>query len=163
MDIQMPVIDGYEATKQIRVNTQDQDVAIIALTASAFEENRQRILQVGCDDFVAKPFEEAVLFEKMSQYLGVRYIYAEINQQQLPELKSQSQRLTPANLQVMPADWITKVHEAALMIDDEKLYQLFQEIPRQEHELADMLKDLVDNFHLETIVNLTDAIMKNKS
>ncbi|BBD59805.1 multi-sensor hybrid histidine kinase [Nostoc sp. HK-01] len=159
MDIQMPVMNGYEATKQIRAHTQSKVLAIIALTASAFEEDRQEILQVGCDDFVAKPFEETVLFDKMAQYLGVRYIYAENQQQNPPELKHQSPKLTVSDLADMPANWIAQVHEAALMIDDEKLYQLFQEIPANKAQLAAALKDLVDNFHLETVINLTKTIL----
>jgi hypothetical protein len=45
--------------------------------------------------------------------------------------------------------------EAALVIDDGKLYELLKQIPQSEQQLAEALKDLVDNFHLETIVNLT--------
>ncbi|MBE9207350.1 response regulator [Nostoc sp. LEGE 06077] len=160
MDIQMPVMNGYEATKQIRAHAQSKVLAIIALTASAFEEDRQVILQVGCDDFVAKPFEETVLFDKMAKYLGVRYIYAENNQQELPELKPPYQKVTLSDLAEMPTTWITQVHEAAVIIDDEKLYQLFQEIPTSKHHIADALKDLVENFHLETILNLTEDIIK---
>jgi len=162
MDIQMPVMNGYEATKQIRAHTQSKVLAIIALTASAFEEDRQGILQVGCDDFVAKPFEENVLFDKMAQYLGVRYVYAENYQQNPPKSKYKFQKLTLSDLAEMPANWIAKVYESAMMIDDEKLYQLFQEIPASKYQLADTLKDLVDNFHLETIVNLTEEILKAK-
>ncbi|ALF52723.1 histidine kinase [Nostoc piscinale CENA21] len=158
MDIQMPVMNGYEATKQIRAHTQNKVLAIIALTASAFAEDREIILQIGCDDFVAKPFEETVLLEKMAQYLGVRYVYAENHQQKLPESKHQSQKLTPSDLADMPASWLAQVYEAALMIDDEKLYQLFQEIPASQYQLAETLKDLVDNFHLETIINLLKDI-----
>ncbi|MBD2297658.1 response regulator [Nostoc sp. FACHB-190] len=159
MDIQMPVMNGYEATKQIRAHNQNQILAIIALTASAFVEDREVILQIGCDDFVAKPFEETVLLEKMAQYLGVRYVYAENHQPKFPESKHQSQKLTTSDLADMPASWLAQVYEAALIIDDEKLYQLFQEIPASKSQLAEALKDLVDNFHLETIINLLKDIL----
>jgi two-component system sensor histidine kinase/response regulator len=115
MDMQMPVMDGYEATKEIkkaqarkllakRGETQDEtslewgfqlqnceyqtddsfhplslthhtSTVIIALTASAFEEQRLAILEAGCDDFLRKPFREEQLFEKIAHYIGVRYIY----------------------------------------------------------------------------------------
>lgn len=58
MDVQMPVMDGYEATKHIRAwetDTQQKHRSIIALTADAFEEDRQRCLNAGMDDFLAKP------------------------------------------------------------------------------------------------------------
>ena len=54
MDMQMPVMDGYEATKKIKADPLGQDTVIISLTASAFEE----ILKIGGDAFVRKPFQE---------------------------------------------------------------------------------------------------------
>ncbi|HCF29323.1 MAG TPA: hybrid sensor histidine kinase/response regulator, partial [Cyanobacteria bacterium UBA11049] len=75
MDMRMPVMNGYEATQRIKSHVKGQATAILALTASTFEEERAIVLSAGCDDFVRKPFQENVLFEKMTQYLGVRYIY----------------------------------------------------------------------------------------
>jgi CheY-like chemotaxis protein len=66
MDIQIPVMNWYEATKQIRAINQGRNIIMIALTASAFEEDKQAILQVSCDDIISKPFEEKMLFEKMA-------------------------------------------------------------------------------------------------
>jgi PAS domain S-box-containing protein len=77
MDMRMPVMDGYEATKQIKSHLKGQATVIIALTASAFEEDRTMILSAGCDDFVRKPFQEEVLLEKIATHLGVRYVYEE--------------------------------------------------------------------------------------
>ncbi|WP_066384107.1 ATP-binding protein [Anabaena sp. CA = ATCC 33047] len=155
MDIQMPVMDGYEATKEIRAMSEGKDIKIIALTANAFQEDKQAVLNAGCDDFVAKPFEETVLFNKMAQYLNLHYVYADNSLLIPPETPKKLQKLTAADLQVMSANWIAQVHEAALLIDDAKLYNLFNQIPASEQQLAEALKDLVDNFHLETIVNLT--------
>lgn len=77
MDLQMPILDGYEATKQIKAIGQNTPV-IIALTGSVFEEERAVALAAGCDDFVRKPFRTEMIFEKMAEYLGVRYMYTEI-------------------------------------------------------------------------------------
>ncbi|MBD2694685.1 AAA family ATPase [Anabaena catenula] len=79
MDMRMPLMDGYTATKKIQAMQQtksDQKTVIIALTASAFEEQRTEILAAGCNDFVRKPFSADVIFEKIAQYLGVQYVYA---------------------------------------------------------------------------------------
>lgn len=158
MDIQMPVMNGYEATKQIRAMTPEKKIIMIALTASAFAEDKQAILEVGCDDIIAKPFEENILFEKMAQHLDLRYVYAENNQhKKQPKLTNKLTKLTVSNLQVMPLDWIAQVHTAARIIDDVKLYQLFAQIPPEHQQLADTLKNLVDNFQIETIINLTSA------
>ena len=80
MDMRMPVMDGYEATQRIKETTEGQKTKILALTASAFEEEKAIILSAGCDDFVRKPFKEEVLFDKMTEHLGVQYLYAESNQ-----------------------------------------------------------------------------------
>jgi signal transduction histidine kinase/CheY-like chemotaxis protein/ligand-binding sensor domain-containing protein len=78
MDIRMPVVDGFGATRAIRAaEGDDKHTVVIALTASAFEHDRERILAAGCDDFVAKPFLEETLFEKLSHHLGVQWIYDE--------------------------------------------------------------------------------------
>ncbi|MCL1465209.1 hybrid sensor histidine kinase/response regulator [Argonema galeatum] len=77
MDMRMPVMDGYEATKHIKTHTKGQATAIIALTASVFEEEKAVVLSAGCDDFLRKPFREADIFEVMHKHLGVHYIYDE--------------------------------------------------------------------------------------
>ncbi len=78
MDILMPVMDGYIATKEIRKTAVGKDIVIIALSASAFEEQQVKVRLVGCDDFVGKPFQEAEIFDKMAQHLGLRYLYEEV-------------------------------------------------------------------------------------
>ncbi|CAN1212839.1 hypothetical protein TUMEXPCC7403_21720 [Tumidithrix helvetica PCC 7403] len=78
MDMRMPKVDGYMATSQIRTKERQQQKAptkILALTASAFEEERTRVLAVGCDDFIRKPYQEKIILQKLTEHLGVQYIY----------------------------------------------------------------------------------------
>lgn len=75
MDIRMPVMDGYEATRQIRALPGGDRVKIVALTASVFQERLGDILDSGCDDILIKPFEEENLFRMMGDLLHVRYRY----------------------------------------------------------------------------------------
>lgn len=67
MDIKMPNMDGLDATKAIREIS--KDVPIIALTAFAFENDRQQALAVGCNSFLTKPISKVVLLEMLDQYL----------------------------------------------------------------------------------------------
>ncbi len=77
MDIRMPEINGYEATQYIKNNDNGRRTVIIALTASAFEEERTQILAAGCDDFVRKPFRDTDIFEHMAKHLNIAYLYQE--------------------------------------------------------------------------------------
>ena len=77
MDMRMPVMDGYEATRRIKATTRGQATVIIALTATAFEEDREQILLEGCDDFVRKPFRKDEIYDMLAKHLGVRFLYEE--------------------------------------------------------------------------------------
>lgn len=71
MDCRMPVMDGYEATRQIRALPEPSStVPIIALTASAFKEDRIRAERAGMDDFLAKPFQDAELVQKCFSWMN---------------------------------------------------------------------------------------------
>jgi CheY-like chemotaxis protein len=78
MDMRMPIMDGYEATKNIKSTTKGNATAIIALTASVIEAEKAMILSVGCDDFLQKPFKESTIFQSLTKHLGVKYIYEEL-------------------------------------------------------------------------------------
>jgi signal transduction histidine kinase/CheY-like chemotaxis protein/ligand-binding sensor domain-containing protein len=80
MDKRMGGLDGLEATRRIRAEEKAAGrprIPILALSASALEHERGEILAAGCDDFVAKPFREATIFNRIAQHLGVRYTYEE--------------------------------------------------------------------------------------
>ncbi|MFC2074178.1 response regulator [Campylobacterota bacterium] len=69
MDINMPVLDGVEATKQIRASTNNKDIPIIALTANAMKEDVEYYKEAGMNDHVAKPIESERLEKALSNYL----------------------------------------------------------------------------------------------
>ena len=71
MDLQMPIMDGYEASKQIRLNPEFATLPIIALTANNFQEDKDRCFDVGMNDFLSKPVSLNILKEKISAWLSV--------------------------------------------------------------------------------------------
>jgi PAS domain S-box-containing protein len=169
MDICMPIMDGYEAIKQIKkaekkivsrfkvknkkqqINTIDAPSTItIALTASALEEQREAILKSGCDDFIGKPFPEKVLYEKIADHLGVRYVYQAENK---TEEQIQPLSLKRNDFSIMPLEWQKKLHWGAVIMDDELIMELTQEIPESHSDLAKNLINLIDNFRLDIIID----------
>ena len=70
MDMQMPNVNGLEATKGIREIPQYRDVPIIAMTANAFAEDRARCFEAGMNDFLTKPFNPATLFTTLLRALS---------------------------------------------------------------------------------------------
>lgn len=162
MDIQMPVMDGYETTRQIRERKSGKDVVIIALTAYAFEEDYTTSIQAGCNDHITKPFLETVLFNKIAHYLGVRYRYSEEALSGSDKQSFFQKSLTAKDLQAMSPEWIIQAHQAALDLNDAKLYNLIAQISSQDQVFANILKYLVDNFQLEAIATLTQTQESDK-
>ena len=70
MDMSLPVIDGWEATRRLKSAGATARIPIIALTAHAFSDDRDKALAAGCDDFDTKPIELPRLLEKMERLLG---------------------------------------------------------------------------------------------
>ncbi len=155
MDLRMPVMDGYEATKQIKEHLKGQSTAIIALTASAFDKERAVILSAGCDDFVRKPFQEEAIFEMMTRHLGIRFIYEDQNQSLPPQPEMLQEELTSEALSVMPAQWLVQLHQAAALAKAKPIFQLLEQIPESHAALANTLTDLVNNFRFDKLMDLT--------
>ncbi|HAZ46363.1 MAG TPA: histidine kinase [Cyanobacteria bacterium UBA11369] len=162
MDMLMPVMDGYEATKRIKSTTKGQATAVIALTASVLEEQRAIVLSAGCDDFVRKPFQQQAIFEIMAKYLGVSYIYQEKESPSRPENVTNKLLNLTVVLAGMSKKWIVKLHKAALDADSELVSQLIEEIPSS-HALELMtLRNWVNKFQFEMILDLTEPFLDKK-
>ncbi|MBD1813769.1 PAS domain S-box protein, partial [Microcoleus sp. FACHB-DQ6] len=167
MDMQMPVIDGYEATRQIKAKIQDEATPIVALTASAFEEERAIVLSSGCDDFVSKPFQEEVIFAKMAEHLGVQYIYEDLPNFTLSQLEGQDLSVKEGEktenlrttLATMPAEWVIQLHQGAIDADAELILSLVAAIPESNTSFAETIADWANNFRFDKITNLTEEII----
>lgn len=153
MDMRMPVMNGYEATEKIKSHLKGQATIIIALTASTLEEEKAIVLSAGCDDFVRKPFREAIIFEKMAQYIGVSYLYEELREAKSTECE-EIEKLTAEALAIMSDEWLQALSEAAELINNELIAQLLTEIPQENQNLVQAIQKQVDDFDFERIMNL---------
>jgi CheY-like chemotaxis protein len=69
MDMSLPVMDGYDATRAIKADPELAGIIIIGLSAHAMSGDKEKALAAGCDDYLTKPLDEDLLFEKLEQYL----------------------------------------------------------------------------------------------
>ncbi len=158
MDMRMPVMDGYTATGEIRRRQRpDQQVVIIALTASAFEEDRQDMLAAGCDDFIRKPFKEAELRAKIHTYLGLEFIERPPESPESAALGSDPPMTavdSHANLRQMPDAWQEQLYQAALQGNDTQIFRLIDQIPADGVSLMFYLTELTVQFRFDQILAL---------
>ncbi|MBE9185349.1 response regulator [Microcoleus sp. LEGE 07076] len=161
MDMQMPVMNGYEATRQIKSRPLGKETVIVALTASAFEEERATILAAGCDDFMRKPFEAKMLFAVIEKYLGVRYIYEEPVDTILENESELSGVASCPSVEIqmgkMPSEWLDNINEAAHECYDDKILRLIEEMPGEFAGAAKVLTDLAHDFLFDDIIELAKS------
>lgn len=162
MDIRMPIMDGYEATRRIKAAEIDPVPTIIAITASAFEEERTQATAAGCDGFVRKPFKVAQIFNTISAHLPVKYLYrADSALVRAPLVTSVGDADADikggAMLKTMPEDWQKALRQAATRGSDEHVLQLIKVVPQQYAPLPQKLACWARDFQFDAILQLLDA------
>ncbi|MEG4484803.1 PAS domain S-box protein [Microcoleus sp. D2_18a_B4] len=161
MDMRMPVMDGYEATKQIKTTTGGQATAIVALTASVLEEERAVILSAGCDDFMRKPFREEDIFVAMGKHLGVRYIYEDPTAVSAAGVDESSlDVLTPEAFASLSPDWRAQLKQSILSVEMEAIATSIAQIGTVNPSLAGKLQDCINNFEYDRILDIIELSEK---
>jgi two-component system cell cycle response regulator DivK len=69
MDFQLPILDGYEATRRIKANPATRDIPVIAVTSYALSGDEAKAMEVGCSGYIAKPFSPRKLLAKVREFL----------------------------------------------------------------------------------------------
>ena len=158
MDMRMPAMDGYEATRHIKSHSRDQQTIIIALTASVFEEQREKILAAGCDDFVLKPFPEQIIFDKLTKHLGVKFTYARKsnNLRNISEDKK-TKLLSFADLSSLAPDLVSQLNQAAIAVDAEQIERLIVQIPDSHQHINQAIGEMLARYDFDAIINLTES------
>jgi signal transduction histidine kinase/DNA-binding NarL/FixJ family response regulator len=163
MDMRMPMMDGYEATKQIRLqerNRKDeqakiqtgQTTAIVAVTAHTLEKERTTALRVGCDDFIHKPFREADIFDTLHKHIGVRFVYAEST---ATSSETKVEILTPEAIAALPPDLVANLRQAIYNLDVELMQTLIAQISELNQPLATAIASLAKDFKYRQLLDLT--------
>lgn len=152
MDLRLPILDGLSATRLIK--QMENPPVVIALTANAFDEDRDLALRAGCDDFVHKPYREASIFKKMALHLEVEYHY----QDKVP-LKSTIPTLNVDHLAQMPHPWLVQLHQATNNLDQHMVELLLDELDDTAQPLQEALRHLVYEFRYDEILAVTHPLI----
>jgi CheY-like chemotaxis protein len=151
MDMQMPTMNGYEATTKIRQLEGGDTVKIIALTASVFVDQHKNIIDAGCDAVMHKPFHIQEIFAALTKYLGVEFLFQEERREtaRLPASK-----ITPEMIAILSLTLRQQLLQAALELDTEEIDAIIEQIRPAEPDIATSLDAMVKNFQFEQILEL---------
>lgn len=154
MDMRMPVMNGYEATKHIRSVTKNKSIVIIAVTASSLEEERSIVIAAGCNDFIRKPYKETDIFGALQKYIQVRFIYDEIGTTTTTTIEREQENLIPAALKKLPIDLVNDFVEALIALDVELIENFITQIRQLNEPLANAITVFTNNFQYEQLLHL---------
>jgi PAS domain S-box-containing protein len=160
MDWRMPVMDGLEATKRIRALPYGKEPRIVALTASAFTEQRNKIMASGHDEYISKPFRTDEIFGCLQRLLGVEFIYAEQAQQ---ATTGKPPEVSPGQLQALAPTMFGALQQAVIELDVERSKALIGEIAEVDPSLATGLLHYVDALEFRTLQRLLEHSVQGGS
>ena len=152
MDMRMPGVTGLEATLRIKRSSGGKETVVIALTASAFEEDPATAKAAGCNDFVRKPIRMPEIFAKLREHLGVVYTYETPNSTGEHTLASDA-------LARLPTPWLVALQAACMQADLDELRALIAKIHADAPETADALDELARRFNYDLILELTQVAL----
>jgi len=160
MDLVMPVMDGFEATRRIRQTPALQNVIVIALSASVFEHNRQQSLEAGCNDFIPKPIRVENLLEQLRIHLRLEWIYAGDGPRELLQAKTV---IMAETLVGPPAAEAAALFDLAMMGDIKGILQRVETIEKlgaQFKPFAGELRRLAKEYRMKEIRELVKPFVQ---
>jgi CheY-like chemotaxis protein len=160
MDINMPVMDGMAATQAIKASDRGAKTPVIAVTASVFEERRQEIMGCGADDFIAKPFRYAEVFEKIGRHLQLAYRYDRPlapSAPSAPQMEPGAAALRAESLAGLPRALVEAMLSATRSGDITRLLDLIGMVSATHPVVAEGLHALADHFDYDRLQQLFEG------
>jgi PAS domain S-box-containing protein len=159
MDVRMPVMNGLEATRKIRAHPEGAKPVIIALSASALEQDKSSVMQSGMDGFLSKPCREDELLRAIQDHLHLNYIYA--NEQPDPHAKSVG-TAKPSHdfesLKSLGPELISKLQQAILNGEKHAIDELILRAAKNDAQSASTLKGLADRYEYDALLHLLEEV-----
>lgn len=157
MDIRMPVMTGYEATPLIKSSPECKDTLVVALTANVFDEDKKKILSVGCDDLLAKPVREDEILSTLHRLLGVKFVYDDDTlQPESPSAAVNGRQDVLRGLKETAPQWRLRLRSATVHADVAGVVTVIDQIRSQKPHLAEVLSTMANNFEHDALLALLD-------
>lgn len=165
MDMRMPVMDGYQATRYIRSQPQGNATTIIALTASSLDKERALIMATGCDDYVRKPFHNHVILEKIAEHIGVRYAYSQAKDAEAaapPTSIEKSAIALQQSLAELSIEQVQQLWQAAKVADNDLISEFTAALSPGNLLLTRTIQSMVNNFRYDLLIQATREFLEGK-
>ena len=155
IDLQMPVMDGYEAMRQIRLQPSGTDCRVIALTAGIIALCRPQAIAAGADACLAKPVQIEALLEKLNAVDSGKYTE---NATDFVDLGQGKQEALVPNLSNVPATLLSSIASAALDADYPRLLEFCEEVQKCNPAVASQFRQMLSEFDYDAIVTECDRV-----
>lgn len=152
MDMRLPVMDGYEATRRLKATAKGKKIPVIAVSASAFVEERNEILATGADEFISKPFRECELFAGIKKLLGIEYRYAEDTL--TISGREESATLTPGDLGHLPGELREELRQALIILNVSAIRDAISRIHAFDRSLGEIMGRMEKQYKFEILLDL---------
>lgn len=157
MDMTMPVMDGYEATRVIKATPELKGTAVIAVTASAFEEDRRRIFAAGADGYLSKPFKEEDLFENIRLLTGAEFLYDEIGApERAPDREEESARMH-RTVSALAPELVSQMRDAVESADMDLFNELAGQLSAEHPDFTRWVQQMAARYEYEALIELFSA------
>ena len=161
MDALMPEMNGYETIGRLRETPDGAAAKIIVVSAAAFAEDRRVALAAGADDFIAKPFRDSEILERICRHLGLNCTPPAPAGEECPPVPAV--HLTPELMRQLPDELREQLRSAVVMADFDRVFQLLDQVQKLNPELARGLGDLVSEFDAENLLRLLAEAPRDKT
>ena len=157
MDMTMPVMDGYEATRKIKASPNIKNTVIIAVTASAFEDDKQRVYAAGADGYLAKPFKDADLLESIGRLTGAEYLYEEADGSEKASETADDETLIRKSVAALPTDLVGQLIHSVERADLDQLNDLVGTLLTDHPTLAKRMREMATRYEYEALIELLSS------
>jgi PAS domain S-box-containing protein len=157
MDMRLPGMNGREATRKIRASAKNHGTVIIALSASATAEDKESAMRAGVDDFLLKPFREALLWEKIETHLKLDYVWAHEDTSAGFGAAALTSEGGSQLLAKVPVEILDQLHDAVLDGDKPRLDRLLERVVEHDLRAASALKELAEKYEYEALTSLLES------